>query len=171
MASKKEASLVRVGRSIVGGDIQKTITKLNQALADEWLAYYQYFICAKLVTGPMRIEAIAELAEHAQEELDHAKKLTNRIIELGGTPLLTPDQWYKHAQCSYNAHKNLTVASVLKENIAGEQCAIKWYSKFAESLDKDKITQNIILDILADEIKHEDDLCKLMEDLSALKTL
>lgn len=171
MAQEKNTDSARVGRSIITANLPGLIIKLNQSLADEWLAYYQYYICAKLVTGPMRSEAIIELAEHAQEELDHANKLTDRIIQLGGTPLLTPDLWAQNAQCSYTAHKNLTIYSVLQENIKGEQCAITWYSKLAESLDGDRITQNLILDILADEIEHEDDLCKLVEDLDALKAL
>jgi len=32
------------GREIVGLDVDKLIELLNKALADEWLAYYQYWI-------------------------------------------------------------------------------------------------------------------------------
>jgi bacterioferritin len=83
------------GREIVGMDIDKLIELLNKALADEWLAYYQYWIGAKVVKGPMRGAVEAELMEHAGEELQHAEMLIERIIQLGGTPLLSPEEWYK----------------------------------------------------------------------------
>ncbi|HEY89612.1 MAG TPA: ferritin, partial [Thermoflexia bacterium] len=54
------------GRSmIVGLDVDELIVKLNKALADEWLAYYQYWIGAKVAAGPMRGAVAAELEEHA----------------------------------------------------------------------------------------------------------
>ena len=42
------------GRAIVGIDVDNLIKVLNKALADEWLAYYQYWVGAKVAKGPMR---------------------------------------------------------------------------------------------------------------------
>jgi len=33
-----------VGIKIVGMDVKELIKRLNKALADEWLAYYQYWV-------------------------------------------------------------------------------------------------------------------------------
>jgi bacterioferritin len=60
---------------------------LNETLAEEWLAYYQYWIGARLVEGPMRSEIEPELLLHADQELGHAVLVVNRITQLGGTPL------------------------------------------------------------------------------------
>ena len=49
------------GRSIVKMDVDELINLLNKALSDEWLAYYQYWIGAKVVKGPMKDAVIAEL--------------------------------------------------------------------------------------------------------------
>ncbi len=49
------------GISIVGMDIEELLTLLNKALADEWLAHYQYRGGAKVVAGPMKDAVIAEL--------------------------------------------------------------------------------------------------------------
>ena len=76
------------GRSIVKMDIDELINLLNKALSDEWLAYYQYWIGAKVVKGPMKDAVIAELTLHATEELSHAELIATRIIQLGGTPVL-----------------------------------------------------------------------------------
>ena len=41
------------GREIVGMDVEKVLELLNKAFADEWLAYYQYWLGSKVVAGPM----------------------------------------------------------------------------------------------------------------------
>ncbi|MCU0918545.1 MAG: ferritin, partial [Planctomycetes bacterium] len=78
------------GIEIVGMDVAQLIDLLNRAYCDEWFAYYQYWLGAKVVKGPMKDAAIAELEQHATEELNHALLLTSRIIQLGGMPVLTP---------------------------------------------------------------------------------
>jgi len=46
--------MARKGNSIIHGiEIDEIIAMLNRAYADEWLAYYQYFIEAKVITGIM----------------------------------------------------------------------------------------------------------------------
>ncbi|MCK4449001.1 MAG: ferritin, partial [Anaerolineae bacterium] len=94
------------GRAIVGIDVDNLIKTLNKALADEWLAYYQYWVGAKVAKGPMRGAVTAELIQHATEELGHAELLANRILQLGGTPLLKPEDWYKTTNCGYEASED-----------------------------------------------------------------
>jgi bacterioferritin len=66
----------------------------------------------------------AELNLHATEELADATQLAGRIIQLGGTPVLTPEGWGKLSPCKYDAPEDPYVAVLLDQNIAGEQCAI-----------------------------------------------
>ncbi len=87
------------GREIVGTDVAGLIEKLNKALADEWLAYYHYWVGAIVAKGPARGTVAAELLEHANDELRHAGMLADRIIQLGGDLLLTPQDWYKATNC------------------------------------------------------------------------
>ncbi|NDD54849.1 ferritin [bacterium] len=161
----------RVGITIVGIDTQELIKTLNRVYADEWIAYYQYWLCAKLVEGPMRVEVAAELEEHAREEHKHATLLADRIIQLGGTPLLKPADWHTHAGCGYDATRNAYVQAVLEENLKGEQCAIQTYHRLLAMVDgKDPITYDIILSILADEVEHEHDLVRLLTSLRKIQT-
>jgi len=74
-------------REIIGMDADKLLKLLNAAYASEWLAYYQYWLGAKVVKGPMKDAVAAELLLHATEELTHADMLANRIIQLAGTPV------------------------------------------------------------------------------------
>jgi len=158
------------GREIVGIDLEKLIEELNKALADEWLAYYQYWLGAKVVVGSMRGEVAAELIQHANDELRHAGMIADRIIQLGGTPILKPEEWYTMTNCGYEAPENPYVETVLDQNIKGEQCAIVTYQKMIEMLEgKDPITWNIVVQILADEVEHEEDLQALVEDIETMK--
>ena len=153
------------GIEIVGMNVADLLKTLNQAYADEWLAYYQYWIGAKVAKGPMKEAVIAELLQHATDELRHAEMLTGRIIQLGGTPLTNPRDWFTMTNCGYDDPTNPQVHALLKQNIQGEQCAIATYKKILEmTMGKDPVTYNIILQILQDEVEHEEDLQALEED-------
>jgi bacterioferritin len=157
------------GREIVGVDVDKLIESLNKAFADEWLAYYQYWVGAKVVRGPMRGVVEAELEEHAQDELKHAGMLVERIIQLGGTPILKPQDWYKMTNCGYDAPEDSSVKAVLEQNIKGEQCAIEVYQHLVETTKgKDPVTYNMIVEILEDEVEHEEDLQTILGDMELM---
>jgi bacterioferritin len=157
------------GRSIIGMDVDALVKMLNRAYASEWLAYYQYWLGAKLIKGPMKDAVAAELTLHATEELAHATLLSGRIIQLGGTPLLGPAEWLANTPCNYDAPADPYVAVLLDQNIAGEQCAISEYQKLMDATkDKDMVTYNLALTILEQEVEHEEDLQSLREDLNLM---
>jgi len=156
--------MARKGNSIIQGlEINEIIRMLNKAYADEWLAYYQYFIEAKVVK--VKDAAIAELTQHAADELRHANMVADRIIQLGGTPLLHPQEWFKHTNCGYDEPKEFDVVKILEDSIKGEQCAISVYSQLADmTKDKDIVTYDIVSQ--ADEVEHEEDLQALHDDIT-----
>jgi len=160
--------MARRGNSIIKGlEISEIITVLNKAYADEWLAYYQYYIEAKVIKGIMKDAAIAELTQHAADELRHADMISDRILQLGGTPLLNPKEWFTHSSCGYEEPKDFDVVSILEDSIKGEQCAISIYSKLADmTRNKDIVTYDIVSEILADEVEHEEDLQALHDDIT-----
>ena len=157
-------------KEIVKLDVSKLLELLNKALADEWLAYYQYWVGAKIAVGPMRNAVAAELSEHAGEELGHAELLVERILQLGGTPILNPQDWFKLTNCGYEAPSDPSVERLLEQNIKGEQCAIRVYDELIGFVkDKDVITYNMVSKILEDEVKHEFELQSLLEDIRKAK--
>jgi len=154
------------GRAIVGVDVDELLKLMNKALADEWLAYYQYWVGSKVAVGRMRGIVAGELKEHAEEELKHAEMLTERIMQLGGTPLLNPEAWKKETNCGYDEPSDPHTKKLLEQNIKGEQCAIAVYHKLLKMVEgKDPITYHIVLEILEDEVEHEDDLQAILEDI------
>ncbi len=157
------------GRAIIGMDVDELLKLLNQAYASEWLAYYQYWLGAKVLKGPMKDAVAAELNLHATEELAHATLLAGRILQLGGTPVLEPKDWYALSPCAYDAPADPYVAVLLDQIIAGEQCAITTYKNLMDiTKDKDMVTYNLALTILQQEVEHEEDLQSLKEDLDLM---
>ena len=132
----------QVSAEVLNLDVQKLIEMLNAALCEEWLAYYQYWVGARVTEGPMRSEIESEILKHADEELSLSVKLIYRIIQLGGTPVLSPDQWMKMARCKYEAPTDPYIETVLEQNLRGESPTLragstiqppKWPSKSSKT--------------------------------------
>ncbi len=160
------------GREMVekaGLDVEKLIAMLNKAYCDEWLAYYQYWIGARLAVGIPRATLTTEMEEHAGEELEHASKLAKRIIELGGTPEIDPANWKKLSTCGYMPPDNPTVEELLEQNIHGERCAIAVYEKILNYVrGKDMITGHLVRHIMQEEVEHEQELEDIRNDVASL---
>jgi bacterioferritin len=117
----------------------------------------------------MKEAVIAELLQHATDELRHADMVAARTIQLGGTPVTEPKKWYDVTGCGYDAPDDPFVETILNQNIKGERCAIGFYKKLLEATQaKDPVTYNMVLQILQDEVAHEEDLQSLAEDLELM---
>ena len=55
-------------------DVESLISQLNAALAEEWLAYYQYWIGALVVEGAMR--------PNVQSEYGNKRRIKSNIIHI-----------------------------------------------------------------------------------------
>ncbi len=158
------------GLEILDIDINKLVDMLNMALAEEWLAYYQYWIGARVMEGPMRSEIESELLVHATQELNHATMVVNRIIQLGGTPILSPMEWNKVAGCGYETPDDPYIEKILQQNLDGERCAIQRYKEISDYTNgKDHTTHQMATTILGEEIEHEQDIEDWMLDIERLK--
>lgn len=76
----------KIGKTIIKLDIAKLQENLNEAMTEERLACYQYWLGFKVVKVPKRKSIEAELKEHAKEEYSHTGQIAERIIRLGGSP-------------------------------------------------------------------------------------
>ena len=102
-------------------DVDNLLSQLNAALAEEWLAYYQYWVGALVVEGAMRSDVQGEFEEHAEEERHHAQLLADRIIELEGVPVLDLKQWFELARCKYDSPTDFTTCDIAKHILAEEE--------------------------------------------------
>lgn len=158
------------GKDIVKNlNVDKLIEMLNEALAEEWLAYYQYWIGARVIEGPMRTEVEPELLIHANEELAHAEMVVERITQLGGEPVLSPMEWSELARCKYMKPDDSYTKAILNQNLEAEGCAIDRYQEIADYTDgKDHTTYQMAVNILNDELEHEQELEDWLNDFEQL---
>lgn len=151
-------------------DVDRLVKMLNAALAEEWLAYYQYWIGARLMEGPMRSEIEPELLLHANQELGHAVLVVNRIIQLGATPVTHPAEWTTLARCAYENPTDPYVETILEQNLRGERCAIQRYKEIADfTVGKDHATYQMAVQILNEELEHEHDIEDWLRDIVRMK--
>lgn len=132
-------------REIVALDVEKLIAELNRAYADEWLAFHQYWISARVAQG--------------RESKVVAEELAERIIQLGGRPLTNPKEWFTKTNCGYKEPPKAPkdVVRIIKDTVEGERCAISVYNNLVEiTHGKDHATYHLARHILDKELEHED---------------
>lgn len=130
---------------------------LNDALATEWvcvLRYRRHFFTVQGVAS----QAIAdEFLVHANEELAHADKLSERIVQLGGEPMLDPDSLSGRSHAQYDDSTDLK--DMIRANLIAERIAVEFYRQLITLIgDKDPTTTHLLREILVDEEEHADEL-------------
>jgi bacterioferritin len=71
--------------------------------------------------------------------------------------------------CGYDEPSDPFVKKILEQNIKGEQCAISVYHALIEEVEmKDPVTYNMTVQILQDEVEHEEDLQAMLEHLDMM---
>ena len=108
--------------------------------------------------------AASEFLEHANQEAEHADKLAERIVQLGGEPDFNPDNLSKNSHAQYVAGNSLK--EMVLEDLVAERIAIDSYREIIQYIgDKDPTTRRIFEDILAQEEEHADDMSDLLQGL------
>ncbi len=136
----------------------KAICKLlNDALATEWvcvLRYRRHFFTA---SGLASSAVADEFLVHANEEMGHADRLAERIVQLGGEPMLDPATFTKRSHAEYD--ESLDLDSMIRANLVAERVAVEVYRQMIKLIgDKDPTTKRLLQDILSDEEEHADEL-------------
>lgn len=98
--------------------------------------------------------------------------LTEKILQLEGVQLLNPEEWAKASVCGNDEPRDSFVKAVLEQNLEGERCAIGHYEGLLDEVqEKDPISYQKVLEILQDEIEHENDIQGFLEDLQLIKSV
>ena len=66
------------------------VERLNEDLAREYQAIIAYVVYSQVLKGAEYMNITEELEAHAQEELQHALKISKHIDYLGGMPAVAP---------------------------------------------------------------------------------
>jgi len=145
-------------------DRQTILRLLNESLATEWVCALRYKRHYYMASGIKASVAAAEFLEHANQELEHADKLAERIVQLGGEPDLNPDNLSKNSHAQYVAGRDLK--EMVLEDLVAERIAIDSYREIVRYIgETDPTTRRIFEDILAQEEEHADDMADLLKGL------
>ena len=105
-----------------------------------------------------------EFLMHAQEEQEHADKLAERIVQLGGEPNFDPQGLTSRSHSEYKEGGDLN--SMLEENLIAERVAIESYREMINYIkDHDHTTRRILEHILSVEEEHAEELASMMKNL------
>jgi bacterioferritin len=143
-------------------DRKKVIKLLNEALATEWVCVLRYYRHYFMASGMLADSVKAEFLEHAQQEMAHANKIAERIVQLGGEPDLNPDTLTARSHAEYKPGQDLR--DMVKENLIAERIAIDSYREMINYIgDKDTTTKRILEFVLSQEEEHADDMADLLD--------
>lgn len=147
-----------------GADRETVVKLLNDALATELvcvLRYRRHYYAAEGLHAEL---VKPEFLEHAQEELEHADRLAERIVQLGGSPDFNPDTLTARSHAEY--HSGTELLDMIREDLVAERIAIESYREMVSFLaDHDPTTRRMLEDILAAEEQHADEMASLLKRL------
>ena len=152
----------RAGNSLIKGvEVQEIIDALDSFHALSWVVTLFSLGLKNRLEGEAVLLLSKELEDKAQESMKHAKKLAERIAELGGTETADPTEFVmlsplkRFSMPSSNSNVNVILSYILEL----EQSIIKTYGDFLHGIkDKDDITYHVLREILEDEIRRESEI-------------
>lgn len=147
-----------------GGDTQTAVRVLNVALATELVCVLRYkrhyFMARGIHSGPVA----AEFLEHATEEQEHADRIAERIVQLGGEPDFSPDSLVSRSHSEYVEGR--TLIDMIKEDLVAERIAIDSYREMIAYFSSfDPTSRKMLEEITATEEEHADDLADLLQNM------
>jgi bacterioferritin len=144
-----------------GTDPKVVIDVLNAALATEIVCVLRYKRHYFMAQGIASDSVKEEFAEHATEEQEHADRIAERIVQLGGEPDLNPDTLTTRSHAEYV--EGTSLVDMLREDLVAERIAIESYREMVQWLQgKDSTTKRMLEEILAVEEEHADDINSLL---------
>ena len=147
-----------------GGDTETAVKVLNTALATEIICVLRYkrhyFMARGIHSGPVA----AEFLEHVGEEQEHADRIAERIVQLGGAPDFAPDSLSARSHSEYVEGNSLI--DMIREDLVAERIAIDSYREMILYFAPfDSTTRKMLEEITATEEEHADDLADLLQNL------
>jgi bacterioferritin len=145
-------------------DRDTVLKLLNDALATEIVCVLRYRRHHFMARGIHAQSIAAEFLAHATEEQQHADKIAERIVQLGGEPDFAPDGLSSRAHSEYVAGE--TLLDMITEDLVAERIAIDSYTEIIDFIgDADRTTKRMLEEILAVEEEHADEMADLLQGL------
>jgi bacterioferritin len=147
-----------------GADPDAVLKMLNEALATEIVCVLRYRRHYFTANGAVAEAVRSEFLVHSQQEQEHADKIAERIVQLGGEPDFNPAGLADRSHAEYREGGSLE--EMILEDLVAERIAIESYREMIDYLrDKDHTTRRLIEQILAVEEEHAGELSGLLAGL------
>ena len=152
----------KAGNSLIRGyDIQEIINALDSFHAPSWVVVHFSLALKNRLEGQTAFLFSKELEDKAQESMKHAKKLAERIAELGGTETADPTEFVILSPLKRFSmpRSNSNINEILSYILELERSIISAYGDCLHRIkDKDDLTYHALLEILEDEVKRESEI-------------
>jgi len=146
-----------------GGDRDRVIQVLNEALATELVCVLRYKRHFYMAEGINSGSVAAEFLQHATEEQGHADQIAARIVQLQGEPDFNPATLVARSHAEYVEGRDLV--DMITEDLVAERIAIASYGEIVRWIgDTDITTRRLMEQILAVEEEHADDLLTFLKE-------
>lgn len=149
---------------IAGPALDKTITTLHKAYAFEMATFHYHQYIAINIEG-LGVLHSSFFEKSAGDELGHAKKVSERLMQLGTNANDDPAMWEKESGTGrLEPKKHLSLKTAVVKALEFERQAIDMYNDLADATKgHDNGTYELALELLADELEDE----QTLEDILA----
>lgn len=130
------------------------IDNLNRALSLEWAGAIQYTQHSFLVNGIEREIYRKFFREQSEEAHEHTYRLGDKIVSLGGVPVVEPAP----------IQQAVNITEMLQQDLELERAALAAYMAAWEVCDDEKTTQFWLEERIAEEQEHVEELEKICRE-------
>jgi bacterioferritin len=131
-------------------DKDKVLEALNLDLEHEMTSIVRYLHHSFIVAGPIRAPLVSMFRKMASDSMQHAIKLGEKIVALGGHPSIKIQEIYEPG--------DQTIEEMLGENLQAERQHLALYEKQLD-LVKDNTPLRLMLEqVVVEESTHIDEL-------------
>lgn len=144
-------------------DKKKVLEALNLDLEHEMSAIVRYLHHSFIVTGPTRGPLVAMFRRQAEDSMQHAIKLGEKICALGGHPSVKIQEVYEPGDQS--------IEEMLREDLEMERKHLELYELQLELVTDNTALRLMLEQILVEETQHVDELAMYLgtNELAVLK--
>lgn len=172
MARKKtKATTTKKSQTLPEDKRREFIQLLQKSYNMEIETVANYLANSVYLDGMLSKEVRESLEQDAQEELDHARRLAERIKILGGR--IPGSQALEMEQTTLQPPEDtVDVVSVINGVIDAEDGAIDQYQRIIEATDGvDWVTQDLAVELKADEEQHRREFVGYMREYEKLQEM
>jgi ferritin-like protein len=156
-----------LGQRIVREDLEAVRRVLMRAFSDEWFAHYNFRFVAGALRGHRAPDVVDFLRRRSDVAIARADRLAARLAEIGGMPPAKMGEMTEHASDKpFKLPASLAdVDGVLRAVLDAERASLRTYDELAElSARGDRLTHRLAVDVLADAVRAEQEIERLIDD-------